>query len=149
MRCLRLLHKQRAAAHEQPVPRLELRSMTKDVAPDLLDAFENAQSALDGQTNLPSHAAGQLMYQGCASQHQLAGAFNLEVEQSLPVGVATLLADGGFLDAEPAQVVLWQINTPLGPIDSDVLPEVDELQGGADAIRTAQVLRRSPSGDCV
>ena len=44
------------------------------------------------------------------------------------------VADLGFGDAEAPQIVLRKINAPLAPVDGDVLPEIGELQAGADRI---------------
>jgi hypothetical protein len=41
---------------------------------------------------------------------------------------------------ELREVGLWQIDPVLLPVDGDVLPEVDQLQGRTDAVRAAQVL---------
>ena len=44
-------------------------------------------------------------------------------------------------DAMPAQVFLGQVDAVLVPVEAHVLPEIDQLQAGADGVGLFQVLR--------
>ena len=49
-----------------------------------------------------------------------------------------------FTHPVPRHFILRQVNAPIGEVDVDVLPEVDELQRGAHGVRAGEVaVRRS------
>ena len=51
------------------------------------------------------------------------------------------VGDIRFGHAETLQILQRQVNALFLPIDGDILQEIDQLQGRADRIRIAQVLR--------
>ncbi len=73
---------------------------------------------------------------------QHACAPGLERHQCAPRGVAAALRDLRLVDAESPAILERQIDPSPLPIGCDVLPEVDELQRGADRVACAFVRGR-------
>src|SRR6185369_5170087 len=97
-------HCKGTAGQDQPVPFAELGAMVEHVAAYLAQAFENAQSALDGQTDFPAQAAGQGMDERRATPYQGLGAIDLEIHQRRPVDRPALLCDVVLADLEVREI---------------------------------------------
>ena len=96
----RFSHKQRPAAHSQPVTPIQHRAMPENVTAHMADFFEDAQAALNGQADFPAQASRQLMNQRSAFPHQVARALGLEIKQGRPVIAPAVFADLRFVDME-------------------------------------------------
>jgi hypothetical protein len=107
------------------------------------DFIEYAQAAGDDGADFEADATRQVAAERGALQHQCARPVDFEAHQRPPVVVAQTRGDLQVGDIEAHQVFLRQVDTRLLPVDGDILPVVDELQRGADAVRTPQVLGRS------
>ena len=99
-----------------------------------VDAVQDAQAAGDDHVQFKLQAQRQHARQRSSGFEQVAGALDFETDELRPPLVAARLADLGFGDAETSQVVLRKVNAPLVPVDGDVLPEIGELQAGADRV---------------
>ena len=139
------LHSKGSHAENQPVPCAELGPMAENIAAHAADAFEDTQATLYGQADFPAHAAGQGMDERCAALHQGSRPVDLEIHQRRPVGRPAATRDVVLADPEMRKVGLRDVNAVLLPVDGHVLPEIDQLQGGADAIRLHQMLVLGPA----
>ena len=78
---------------------------------------------------------GKARVSGGAGVQQSSRALDFEVHQRGPGVVDAAGIDLPFGHAEALQVLLRQVDATLAPVDGDVLPEVGELQAGADGVR--------------
>ncbi|MNC90432.1 hypothetical protein D3C83_65310 [compost metagenome] len=65
--------------------------------------------------------------------------FNFKFHQCPPGGIAELLRQVALADAVRGHLVLGEVDPSLGVVDVGVLPEIDELQRGADGIGLRQL----------
>ena len=134
--------KHRVARHQGPIGARELRPPAEDVAARRVDAVENAMAAGQHAGQLEAEPPRQRAGERAAGLEHRARARRFEREQRPPCVVASCGGDVLLGDAEAREVRRGQIHATLLPIDGDVLPEVDELQSGADRVARAEVRRR-------
>ena len=135
------LHSNGTASKYEPIPFAQLRTSRENVTTHLPDTVENAQAALHGQSNFPAKPAGQGMDERCATLYQGAGAVNLEIHQCRPVGRPVALRDIYLADVKAREVAQRYVNPLFFPVDRNILPKIDQLQGSADAVGLFQMLR--------
>ncbi len=99
------------------------------------DGFADGAAAFSKKGDLFAKSGGEQWQEGFAFGEELLGALDLEADE-----VAEIIADGSGAelclgDAEALHVVGGEIDAvAFEDVAADILPEVDELQGGADFV---------------
>src|SRR5215831_827451 len=100
----------------------------------LLDRVQNFQTAAAEQIKVDREFAIDSSDQGPALPEPVAGALHLELHHLAKSGSVLPAGDIVLGDAKAAQVFERQVNPVLLVIDTDVLPEIGELQRGAGEV---------------
>ena len=106
-----------------------------------IDLVEDAQAALHHQAQLPPRAAGQAVDQGGAMLHAVASPAGAVGNQARGFGGALQCVQLRRVGAVAGAVGVGQVMAAAGDVHAQVLPEVDQLQGGADGVAFFQRLR--------
>src|SRR5277367_6554643 len=128
-------------AQAQIVQLVEFWTMAKDVVVDPLDRARNREPAAgEHQDIAPQPRPNQLMQRGARTE-QSARKVNFMTHQGDKRGVdfARTQLIGGV--AESRDILARQIDPPFTQVNRDILPEVGQLQSGADVIRELLALR--------
>src|SRR5664279_1902691 len=102
---------------------------------------EDEQATCNNHAHLQSDASGQYRTQRGTLQHQCAGTVHFELHQCLPGSIRKTCCDLCFIDAKACEVIQRQVDAADVPVLRHILPEVDELQGGADGVGIGDIYR--------
>ncbi len=109
-------------------------------APQGVDLVEDAQPALHHQTQFPACAARQAVNQRGALFHERARPARVIGQQARGGGRGLQRGQRGAVHAVGGAVGVCKVVAPARNVHAQVLPEVDELQGGADGVALRQGL---------
>ena len=137
---------QRAVGDRAPVERPQRGPAREHVAVHRVDALQDAQAAGDDRRQFESEAPRQRAHERSPGFEQRAGAATSNAISARQRSSARAGGDRGGRDAEAVEVLLRQVDAVLAPVDRHVLPEVGELQSGADRVAGGEVGRASAPG---
>src|SRR6266511_1231153 len=107
------------------------------VVTHLFDAFQNADPAQPGQSQLEGQPPADQSRQRLSAIEQLPRSFDLEFEQRGVTFAESFLPQVIVADPEPGHLILRQVDSILPYVDFHILPKIGELQRRANAIRKA------------
>jgi hypothetical protein len=99
-----------------------------------LDAVKDGAAAEPGEADFEAEGKGEGGGEGTAAFEEAAGAFDLELEAGAEVGGSGVGGEVGFGDVVAWPVFLGDVDAVFFEVHANVLPEVGELEGGADGV---------------
>ena len=116
------------------VPAGDLRAFPVDVVSVTPDFVQDFHASQVGEPQFEFQPAADLVGERAALLEDGPGAVDLVVQQRAEGLGDPLVCQVVFGDAELFHVLLWKVDAAAGEVDGDVLPEVGQLQGGADGV---------------
>ena len=98
------------------------------------DFLEDLGAAQPSEPDFPGEGPFQTGGKGFARAKQVPRPLHLIAEAVAEVGSGLAGKEVGLGHVEAAEIDLWDVDAVLAKVDGNVLPEVGELEGGADGV---------------
>src|SRR5439155_17155366 len=125
---------ERAPAQHEEVRGPERGAIVEQLEARPLDAVENVMAAKPGEAQLQSQAAGHAVANSPSLIEPLPGGGDTGLNRTGPAGRQMRLLEIGFLRSAGVGELSRHIQSACAPVAPEVLPEVGQLQRGAQRI---------------